>query len=154
MFDVVYHKSCPKELVKIVNPLFKQFSAIVPKWVEDIYVVFDDNQDENFTVAETTTGIDYRKVCISFYPDYLYEATDKIYIFVHELCHSIYGAVFQQAVDSINNILVDSGATALQLQVIESLRKCNEGSTQDLTNMIFKLMNLDKRTGKRKNGKK
>ena len=147
-FSLIYGANCPPELKNIIAPMFEKFQLLVPKWVEDVYVTFDDEQDENYTVVETITVKEYRNIQLRFYPDFIYTRTDKLYHFVHELCHAIYGAVYQYSYTNFTNLLSDIGDEKLKRHVLEELRKYNESSTQDLTNLIFTLMRIDKRTGK------
>ena len=148
-FNLVYDANCPKELKAVLVPMFEQLHMLVPKWVEDVYVTFEDDQDKDYTVAETTSCVEYRRVFLRFYPDFLYERDDKLYQFAHELLHSIYGTVYQYAYSTFANLLSGDADSRLQKQVAEQLRVYNESSTQDLTNMVFNLLGVDKRTGKK-----
>ncbi|HNC56726.1 MAG TPA: hypothetical protein PLP33_14870 [Leptospiraceae bacterium] len=148
-FSLVFDQGCPQILKDILIPMFEQFHFVVPKWVEDVYVVFENDQDKNFAVAETLTDIEYRRIFLRFYPDFIYERTDKLYQFVHELVHSIYGSVYNYSHTTFSSILSGVGDEKLKEHVLDELRKYNEGSTQDLTNMLFRMLKLDKRTGKK-----
>jgi len=145
-FNIVYDVNCPNELVDYIDPLFKKFGVVVPKWVEDIYVSFVDSQNEEGSTADNISSVEYRRIYLRFYPSFLVERTDKLYIFVHELLHCIYSSVYQYSYNSIVSIVDDSKYQDL---ILEELRKNNEASTQDLTNLIFILMGIDKRTGKK-----
>lgn len=148
-FNLIFDPTCPVILKDILTPMFSKFHFVVPKWVEDVYVLFEDDQDKNFAIAETITDIEYRRVFLRFYPDFIYERTDRLYQFVHELVHSLYGAVYSYSHATFDSVLSGIGDEKLKTHVLEELRKYNEGSTQDVTNMIFKMLNLDKRTGKK-----
>lgn len=145
-FNIVYDVNCPKELIDYIDPLFKRFGVVVPKWVEDIYVSFEDTQNEQGSTADNISSVEYRRVYLRFYPFFLVERTDKLYIFMHELLHCIYSSVYEYSCNTVVNIVEDSKYQAL---ILEELRKNNEASTQDLTNLIFHLMGIDKRTGKK-----
>ena len=148
-FNVIYGRTVPKKLKKELKELFSQFRAIVPKWLEDIYVEFSPISDEDqIVLAEIETQYEYRKVIITVYPEFLFEEQDNIYGFVHELMHAFYGNVYNYSHRTFINVLLEQDLR-LQTQVLGDLRMHNEASTQDLTNMVFSLMGLDKRTGKR-----
>lgn len=148
-FQLVFDIAVPQVLRNILIPLFAQYHELVPKWCEDLYVSYDRQTDDKGTQIENISEPHYRRVMLNFKPNFLDEETDRHYHFVHDLLHSFQSGLYYYMNDLIDNILGDPLDRQFKEHVCQELWRINEACNQDITNMVFNLMNLDKRTGKK-----